>query len=137
MQRDTGGERDDATGRTGAGRRVVVVTGLEVVRRIAAGGDRPVRAARDLDRGRAAADHLRAQDGVEVDVVALDVTDPAGCAAAAGEVSSRQGGIRVAALDDGDPRRNNLRCRGEDLRRNTDRRPRPGAHRPLPDIEEP
>jgi NAD(P)-dependent dehydrogenase (short-subunit alcohol dehydrogenase family) len=98
-----------STGRTSAGERVVVVTGanrgigLEVVRQLAVRGDRPVLAARDLDRARAAAGHLRAQDGVEVDAVRLDVTDPAGCAAAAAEVSSRHGRVDVlvnnAAID--------------------------------------
>lgn len=94
-----------STGRTGAGQRVVVVTGanrgigLEVVRQLAVRGDRPVLAARDLDRGRAAADALRARHGVEVDAVRLDVTDPAGCAAAAAEVSSRHGRVDVLVND--------------------------------------
>jgi NAD(P)-dependent dehydrogenase (short-subunit alcohol dehydrogenase family) len=98
-----------STGQARIGDRVVVVTGanrgigLEVVRQLAVRGDCPVLAARDLDRGRAAADSLRAQAGVEVDVVALDVTDPAGCAAAAAEVSARHGRVDVlvnnAAVD--------------------------------------
>ena len=97
-----------STGRAGAGDRVVVVTGanrgigLEVVRQLAARGDRPVLAARDRDRGQAAAGALGEQ-GLEVDVVALDVTDAASCAAAAEEVRARRGRIDVlvnnAAID--------------------------------------
>ena len=90
-----------STGRAAAGERVVVVTGanrgigLEVVRQLAVRGDCPVLAARDLHRGRAAADSLRTRDGVEVDVVRLDVGDPAGCAGAAEEVRARRGRVDV------------------------------------------
>ena len=94
-----------STGRAVAGERVVVVTGanrgigLEVVRQLAVRGDRAVLAARDLQRGQAAADALRARDGVEVDVVRLDVTDPEGCAAAAEQVRARRGRVDVLVND--------------------------------------
>jgi len=98
-----------STGQAGAGERVVVVTGanrgigLEVVRQLAARGDCAVLAARDLERGRAAADGLRAQEGLEVDVVRLDVTEPDSCSAAAEEVRDRRGRVDVlvnnAAID--------------------------------------
>ena len=103
-----GGDGMTSTGRAGAGDRVVVVTGanrgigLEVAHQLAARGDRPVLAARDRDRGQAAAGALGEQ-GLEVDVVALDVTDAASCAAAAEEVRARRGRIDVlvnnAAID--------------------------------------
>jgi NAD(P)-dependent dehydrogenase (short-subunit alcohol dehydrogenase family) len=51
---------------------------------------------RDLERGRAAVRDLRSSDGVHLDVVHLDVTDPASCARAADEVARRHG--RVDAL---------------------------------------
>jgi NAD(P)-dependent dehydrogenase (short-subunit alcohol dehydrogenase family) len=98
-----------STGPAGAGERVVVVTGanrgigLEVVRQLAVRGDSPVLAARDPDRGRAAAEDLRARDGVEVDVVRLDVTDPDSCWGAADEVRDLRGRVDVlvnnAAID--------------------------------------
>ncbi len=81
---------------------VVVVTGAnrgigrELVRRLAVRGDCPVMAVRDLERGRAAVRDLRSSDGVHLDVVHLDVTDPASCARAADEVARRHG--RVDAL---------------------------------------
>ena len=62
---------------------------------LAVRGDSPVLAARDPDRGRAAAEDLRARDGVEVDVVRLDVTDPDSCWAAADEVRDLRGRVDV------------------------------------------
>ncbi|MGY1608966.1 MULTISPECIES: SDR family NAD(P)-dependent oxidoreductase [unclassified Geodermatophilus] len=81
---------------------VVVVTGanrgigFELVRRLALRGDTPVMAVRDLRRGLTAARELGARDGVRLDVVRLDVTDPSSCTRAAEEVRRCHG--RVDAL---------------------------------------
>ena len=76
---------------------IVVVTGAnrgigrEVVRQCAARGDTVVLGSRDPDAGRRAAAEI---DG-EVVPVALDVTDPAGLAAASAEVERLVGGCDV------------------------------------------
>jgi NAD(P)-dependent dehydrogenase (short-subunit alcohol dehydrogenase family) len=53
--------------------------GLEVVRQLAATGFTAILGSRDLDKGEAAADGLRAE-GLDVQVRRLDVADPAGVA---------------------------------------------------------
>ncbi len=93
---------------------VVLVTGAnrgigrEIVRRLALRGDCPILAARDLDRGRAAARRLRAEDGVGVEVVPLDVTDPASCTRAAEAVRGRYGRVDVLVNNAAAPR--DVRC---------------------------
>ncbi len=57
--------------------------GLEVCRQLGRLGHRVLLGARDLDRGGRAAGELRAQDGLDVTVVPLDVADPESVARAA------------------------------------------------------
>ncbi len=59
--------------------------GLEIVRQLSRLGVIAVMGTRDLDKGRASADKLLTE-GLEVPVVALDVSDPLGAGLAAGEV---------------------------------------------------
>ncbi|MGY1697457.1 SDR family NAD(P)-dependent oxidoreductase [Geodermatophilus sp. SYSU D00814] len=89
---------------------VVLVTGAnrgigrELVRRLALRGDTPVMAVRDIALGWAAARELRVHDGVRVDVVRLDVTDPVSCSRAADEVRRCHGRVDVLVNNAAAPR---------------------------------
>uniref|UniRef100_A0A6V7QUX2 (+)-neomenthol dehydrogenase n=1 Tax=Ananas comosus var. bracteatus TaxID=296719 RepID=A0A6V7QUX2_ANACO len=76
---------------TGANRGI----GLEIARQLAAHGLRVVLAARDAERGRAAAERLREEEGLCVEPRQLDVTDSASVDAFANWVSSEYGGIDI------------------------------------------
>ncbi len=75
---------------TGANRGI----GLEIVRQLARGGLNVVLASRDLAKGEAAAARL-ALEGVEVPVIAIDVTDGESVRAGVADVLSRFGRIDV------------------------------------------
>lgn len=80
--------------------RIAVVTGanrgigLEVTRQLAAQGDTVLLGARDLAKGRSEAAVLHG-DGLDVQAMALDVTDPTTIAALAEELASTHGRVDV------------------------------------------
>jgi NAD(P)-dependent dehydrogenase (short-subunit alcohol dehydrogenase family) len=100
-------------------RRVAVVTGankgigLEIARQLAREGMRVFIGARDEERGRAAAEKLRAE-GLDAHALRLDVTDDASVAAAASRVEREAGRLDVLvnnagiAIDNGPPSRVSL-----------------------------
>jgi NAD(P)-dependent dehydrogenase (short-subunit alcohol dehydrogenase family) len=100
-------------------RRVAVVTGankgigLEIARQLAREGATVFLGARDEERGRAAAEKLRAE-GLDARPLPLDVTDDASVAAAAAAVARDPGRLDIlvnnagVALDDGPPSRVSL-----------------------------
>jgi NAD(P)-dependent dehydrogenase (short-subunit alcohol dehydrogenase family) len=100
-------------------RRVAVVTGankgigLEIARQLAREGMRVFIGARDEERGRAAAEKLRAE-GLDAEALRLDVTDDASVAAAAARIARDPGRLDVLvnnagiAIDDGPPSRVSL-----------------------------
>ena len=97
-------------------RRVAVVTGankgigLEIARQLAREGVTVFIGARDEERGRAAAEKLRAE-GLDARPLRLDVTDDASVAAAASPVEKSPGRLDILvnnagiAIDDGPPSR--------------------------------
>ena len=97
-------------------RRVAVVTGankgigLEIARQLGRAGHTVYLGARDAERGRAAAEKLRAE-GLDARTLALDVTDAASVAAAAAQVEKEAGRLdalvnnAAVAIDDGPPSR--------------------------------
>jgi NAD(P)-dependent dehydrogenase (short-subunit alcohol dehydrogenase family) len=97
-------------------RRVAVVTGankgigLEIARQLGRAGHTVYLGARDAERGRAAAEKLRAE-GLDARTLALDVTDAASVAAAAAQVEKEAGRLdalvnnAAIAIDDGPPSR--------------------------------
>ena len=100
-------------------RRVAVVTGankgigLEIARQLAHEGMRVFVGTRDEERGRAAAEKLRAE-GLDAQALRLDVTDDASVAAAAARIERDPGRLDVLvnnagiAIDDGPPSRVSL-----------------------------
>lgn len=68
--------------------------GRETVRQLAEAGVHVLLAGRDLDRATAAAAALKGE-GLPVEAIALDVTDPASIAAAAKEVGQRHGRLDI------------------------------------------
>ena len=68
--------------------------GRETVRQLAEAGVHVLLAGRDLDRATAAAAALKSE-GLPVEAIALDVTDPASIAAAAKEVGQRHGRLDI------------------------------------------
>jgi NAD(P)-dependent dehydrogenase (short-subunit alcohol dehydrogenase family) len=100
-------------------RRVAVVTGankgigLEIARQLARQGLRVFVGARDRERGRAAAEKLRAE-GLDAHPLPLDVTDDASVSAAAALLEQDPGRLDVLvnnagiAIDDGPPSRVSL-----------------------------
>jgi NAD(P)-dependent dehydrogenase (short-subunit alcohol dehydrogenase family) len=68
--------------------------GLEIARQLAEEGVQVLLGARDAERGRIAADGLKAQ-GLEVSVVPLDVRDPTSVAAAAARVRTDYGKLDI------------------------------------------
>ena len=68
--------------------------GLETVRQLAQAGVHVLLAGRDLARATAAAAALKG-DGLPVEAIALDVTDPASIAAAVEEVAQRHGRLDI------------------------------------------
>jgi NAD(P)-dependent dehydrogenase (short-subunit alcohol dehydrogenase family) len=97
-------------------RRVAVVTGankgigLEIARQLAQRNTTVFIGARDVERGRAAAEKLRAE-GLDARPLRLDVSDDASVAAAAAEVEKTAGRLDILvnnagiAIDDGPPSR--------------------------------
>ncbi|MGF6709531.1 NAD(P)-dependent dehydrogenase (short-subunit alcohol dehydrogenase family) [Luteibacter sp. W1I16] len=81
-------------------RRISLVTGankgigLEVARQLGKAGHRVLLGARDETRGREAAKTLQAE-GVDVRVVAIDLTDPGSLAAAAADIGAHEGRLDV------------------------------------------
>src|SRR6185436_15146818 len=100
-------------------RRVAVVTGankgigLEIARQLAREGIAVFIGARDAQRGRAAAEKLRAE-GLDARALQLDVSDDASVAAAAATVERDAGRLDILvnnagiAIDDGPPSRVSL-----------------------------
>jgi NAD(P)-dependent dehydrogenase (short-subunit alcohol dehydrogenase family) len=100
-------------------RRVAVVTGankgigLEIARQLAREGIAVFLGARDEERGRAAAEKLRAE-GLDASPLPLDVTDDASVAAAAARLERSPGRLDILvnnagiAIDDGPPSRVSL-----------------------------
>src|SRR5271155_195769 len=68
--------------------------GLETVRQLAKGGVHVILAARDAAKGTAAAQKLQGE-GLDVEALTLDVSDPASIAAAVKQVGAKHGHLDI------------------------------------------